>query len=28
MPQLDQEAANKVADLIFGDDEEGPSDGS
>jgi integrase len=28
MPQLDQEAANKVAYLIFGDDEEGPSDGS
>ena len=28
MPQLDREAANKVADLIFGNDEEGPSDGS
>jgi integrase len=28
MPQLDQEAANKVADLIFGDDDEGSSDGS
>ena len=28
MPQLDQEAANKVADLIFGDAEKGPSDGS
>jgi len=27
-PVLDREAANKVADLIFGDDEEGPSDGS
>jgi integrase len=28
MPHLDQEAANKVADLIFGNDEEGSSEGS
>ncbi|HEU5001678.1 MAG TPA: integrase [Actinomycetota bacterium] len=28
MPQLDRDSANKVASLIFGDYEEGSSDGS